>query len=178
MVIAFLLIMTFCRVAIGLVFAISSISKMRDIAQFKLTVRDFHILPSTISGTVAVLFVGSEFAVVLLALLDGMFLFGSFILAIVLLLLFCIALISVLSRRVALSCNCFGTSNTPVSYADVWRNAAFILCALVGCATFFLIRNSTEALGTLEWIVTALGTVVFVLVFIQLGEIVKLFQKY
>src|SRR5579885_1842229 len=44
-----LALLAFCRVVIGLVFSLSSISKGRIIAQFQQTIRQFHILPSSLS---------------------------------------------------------------------------------------------------------------------------------
>lgn len=172
-----LYILTFCRVAIGLVFAASSISKALDIVRFRQTIHSFNILPGQLSDIAALLFLCGEFAVVVLMLIGGSLLTLGFSLAIFLLLLFCIALVSVLARRIHTSCNCFGTSARQVSGFDVWRNAGFILCALAGYAVLAWAKNTQVNLGLVEWVLTGLGAGVFVVIWIQLSEIVQLFRQ-
>src|ERR1700737_4006721 len=126
-------ILAFCRVTTGLVFAISSLSKARDIPTFKQAVLGFRLLPQHLSGPLAILFLCGEFTVVLLVTIGGSLLLSGFVLATLLLLIFCGALASVLARRLQTACNCFGSSEKNVSSADIWRNLGFILCASVGC---------------------------------------------
>ncbi len=172
-----LYMLAFSRVAVGLVFAVSGISKARDIAQFRQTISSFNLLPRWLSGIGAVLFLCGEFAVVVLLLIGGPLLIIGFTLAIFLLLLFCVALVSVLARRIRTSCNCFGTSTKQVSRSDVWRNVGFVLCALVGCGTLAWTKDIQGNLGLLEWALTGLGAVVFIVIWIQLGEIIQLFRQ-
>ena len=172
-----LYMLTFCRVVVGLVFAISSISKARDIAQFKQAVSKFDLLPKRLSGLAALLFLCGEFAVVLLMLIGGPLLLPGFFLAICLLLLFSLVLTSVVIRRIHTSCNCFGASAKPVSSLDVGRNAGFILCALGGCLTLLWAQDTRISLSLPEWLMTGVAAVVFVLIWLQLGEIVQLFRQ-
>lgn len=172
-----LYVLAFCRIAIGLLFAVSSISKMLNIAQFRQTIWNFHILPGKFSGIAAWLFLCCEVAVVVLVAVGGFFLVPGFFLAFFLLLLFCIALMSVVARKIRTSCNCFGVSAKPVSLFDVWRNLGFLLCALVGVAAQVWTKENRGSFSPVEWILTGLGAVVFVVIWIQLAEIVQLFRQ-
>jgi hypothetical protein len=51
-----------CRVATGLVFTISSLSKARNIAQFQQAIFDFHLFSRRLSNLAALLFLYEEFA--------------------------------------------------------------------------------------------------------------------
>lgn len=170
-------LLVFCRVAIGLVFAMSSFSKARDIAQFQQAVFGFHLLSRRLSNLAALLFLGGEFAVVLLVAIGGPFLLAGFALAILLLLIFCAALASVRIRRLPISCNCFGSSKKPVTPVDIWRNIGFLLCAGGGCGALIWTRGVQESLAGIAWIFIALGAGAFVVIWIQLGEIVQLVRQ-
>lgn len=170
-------VMAFCRVAIGLVFAISSLSKARHIAQFQQAVFGFHLLSRRLSNLAALLFLGGECVVVLLVAIGGPFLLAGFALALLLLLIFCAALASVLMRRLQTSCNCFGSSKKPVTPVDIWRNIGFLLCAGGGCEALIWTRGAQESLAGIAWFFIALGAGAFVVIWIQLGEIVQLVRQ-
>ena len=172
-----LYILAFCRVVIGLVFVVSSISKVLHISRFRQAISNFHILPGQLSGAAAILFICGEFAVVIFVIISGPLLLFGFALAIFLLLLFCIALVSVLVRRIRTSCNCFGASTKQVSHFDVWRNVGFILCALGGYGALAWTKGTQGNPGLLEWVLIGLGAAVFVVIWIQLGEIIQLFRQ-
>lgn len=169
-------VLAFCRVAIGLIFAISSVGKIRDIARFQQAIQGFRLLPRSLSNLAALLFLGGEIAVVLFLLIGGTLLLSGFILAILLLLIFCVALASVLIRKLHTSCNCFGTSDRPITTIDIWRNMGFLLCASGGCETFLWMHGEQGSLTGFAWVFITLGASVFVIIWIQLGEIVQLFR--
>ncbi len=170
-------LLAFCRVAIGLVFVLSSFSKVRNIAQFQQAVFDFHLFSRRLSTLAALLFLGGEFAVVLLIAIGGPLLLPGFALAILLLCIFCVALVSVLVRKLHTSCNCFGVSEKPVTAADLWRNVGFLLCAGGGCEAEIWTRGGQGGLEWIAWLLIALGAGVFVMLWIQLGEIVQLLRS-
>jgi len=170
-------LLAFCRVAVGLVFAFSSLRKARDIAQFQQAIAGFHVLSRRLSDLAAPLFLCGEFAVVLLMLIGGPLLLPGFVLAMVLLLLFCAALASVLSRGLRTTCNCFGSSNKPVTLVDIWRNGGFLLCAGGGCEALIWTRGAQGSPEWIAWLLIALFAGVFVMIWIQLGEIVQLFSQ-
>ncbi len=169
--------LAFCRVVIGLVFVVSSVSKVLNLAQFRQAISNFHILPRRLSGVAAMLFLCGEFAVVAFVIIGGPLLSLGFSLASFLLLLFCIALVSVLARGIHAACNCFGTNAKQVSHFDVWRNVGFILCALGGHGALTWTKGTQGDPGLLEWGLIGLGAAVFVMVWIQLGEIVQIFRQ-
>src|SRR5579871_6128532 len=111
-------LLAFCRMATGLVFATAIFGKMRDVAAFQQALYGFHLLSRRLSNLAALLFLGGEVAVVLLLLIGGPFLLYGFALAILLLLIFCMALASVLVRKLHTSCHCFGVSSKPVTHLD------------------------------------------------------------
>ena len=172
-----LYVLTFFRVVIGLTFAVSSGSKTLHISQFRQTVLSFHLLPRRLSGIAALLFLCCEFVVTGFVAIGGRLLLPGFFLAIILLLIFCGVLASVLARRLSLPCNCFGPSEKPVTITDVWRNVGFIFCALGGCAAFVWTQRTSAHLEASEWLLMGLGACVFVMLWIQLGEIAQIFHK-
>jgi peroxiredoxin len=125
-------LLTFCRLVIGLVFAISFVGKARDIGQFAKTIGRFELLPRRWNKTAAWIFLGGEAAVVVLLIVGGPLLPLAFALAGLLLLLFTLALLSALRRNIETSCNCFGASEKLLTYYDVGRNAVFMACSVLG----------------------------------------------
>src|SRR5579859_188906 len=113
-------LLTFCRVAVGLVFAVSSASKLFTLSQFQQTIAHFGLLPNRLHGIAALLFLSGEIGVVALVALGGQWLFSGFVLALVLFLVFCGALASVVVRKIQTPCNCFGASAKPVTPMDIW----------------------------------------------------------
>jgi uncharacterized membrane protein YphA (DoxX/SURF4 family) len=172
-----LYVLTFCKVVIGLVFVFSGISKVRDMAQFRQTLHAFDVLPRNLNNAAAMFFLGGEFVVVALVFISGPLLIFGFFLASVLLLLFCLALVSVLARGIHTTCNCFGASTKDISAFDVWRNIGLIICALTGVAMLIEAKSTRVPLSLLEWVLISLGAGVFVMIWLQLGELVQLFRQ-
>lgn len=170
-------LLAFCRVAVGLVFILSSLGKARNLAQFQQAILGFRLLPRQVSNFAAFLFLGGECAVVVFMVIGGSLLLSGFILAILLLLLFCAALASVLIRRIHTACNCFGSSQKPITLVEIWRNLGFLLCAGGGCEVLLWTRGAQGSLEGIGWLLIALGAGVFVIIWIQLGEIVQLFRQ-
>ncbi|HET8844895.1 MAG TPA: MauE/DoxX family redox-associated membrane protein [Ktedonobacteraceae bacterium] len=170
-------LLVFCRITIGLVFVLSFGGKVRNISEFQETILRFHLLPRRLSKAAALLFLGSELAVVVGMIAGGSFLFPAFVLAFLLLLLFSCAMISVLMRGLSTSCNCFGTSQKPVTATDIWRNVGFLLCASGGAIAALWTQNISLNPTFSLWLLAALGAGVFVLIWIQLGEITRLLSQ-
>ena len=98
--------LVFCRVTIALTFLISSISKAFDLKHFRRAIDAFGILEYKYISPTALFLLSSEVIIALCMILGGRLLLPGFFLAMVLLFLFCIALTSVLVRKISLSCNC------------------------------------------------------------------------
>ncbi len=169
--------LAFCRIVIGLVFLVSSFSKMFNFAKFNQAVISFNLLPERFSAVTALLFLCCELAVTGLVARGGDLLLPGFLLALILLLIFSCALVSVLARRLQTTCNCFGPSEKPVRVTDVWRNLGFILYALGGCAILAWTQHIPERLGAIEWLLMGMCAGVFVLLWTRLGEIMQLFAN-
>lgn len=145
-----LYVLTFCRIVIGLAFWYSFLRKMMNIPVFEQTITQFNILPKHFSRAIALLFLSGEFIVALLVTIGGPFLKPGFYFSIFLLILFCLALISVLRRNIRTSCNCFGSTQKTVSAIEVWRNVGFIMCAFIGCIILARSNNGQEYLNPAE----------------------------
>jgi uncharacterized membrane protein YphA (DoxX/SURF4 family) len=78
-------LLTFCRLVIGLTFALSFVGKVRDVGQFAATIGRFELLPRRWHKTAAWLFLGGEAAVILLLIAGGPLLALAFGLATLLL---------------------------------------------------------------------------------------------
>ncbi len=169
-------IFVFCRIVTGLVFALSSKGKVLHFSRFEQTVIRFDILPRGLSRLAALVFLCGEFAVIALILAGGEALRFGFSLGALLLLTFSAALASVLARNIKTSCNCFGSAEEAVSPYDLVRNAGFIACALQGLV-LITVNTTPIHLGVSEWILAAGSAVVFVIVWVRLGEIVRLFRQ-
>jgi hypothetical protein len=175
----------FCRLVIGLTFAFSFAGKVRDIPSYVHTIRRFNLLPDWLNRAAALAFLCGE-AVVVVAMLphpillskvwDRKVSMGGFILAALMLLVFCAALASVLIRKIQTSCNCFGASEKAVSSYDIVRNIGFITCALGGCGMQVGGLSVLTALSFLEWVLTGIVAVVFVAIWVQVGEIFAFFK--
>lgn len=141
-------LLVFCRLTIGLLFAYAFVSKVRDVAGFAQTITNFKLLPPRWSKGVAWIFLGGEAAVVVFLLIGGELLPLAFGLALVLLTTFTIALVSVLVRGIQTTCNCFGHSQKPVTYANVWRNVAVMSVSLSG---WWLAIQVPEGVASQNW---------------------------
>jgi hypothetical protein len=175
----------FCRLVIGLTFAFSFASKVRDIPLFVQTIQRFKLLPGWLNRAAALAFLCSE-AIVVVAVLPHSILLskvlekrvvtGGFILAALMLIIFCAALASVLMRKIHTSCNCFGASEKQVSTYDIVRNLGFFLCALSGCGVQIGRQTGLAVLGVLDWGLACIAAAVFISLWVNIGEIVAIMR--
>jgi uncharacterized membrane protein YphA (DoxX/SURF4 family) len=163
----------FSRIVTGFVFGLSGIGKLRDMRAFEQALESFRVLPAGLARVSAYLFVIGELTVVALMLLGGRFLLPGFGLGVLLLLIFSIALLSVLVRRLDTPCNCFGPSDKPVSYFDLLRNAGLIGCALLG---WISLPGGQTSLGVAEIALLGLMAVTISTLWIHIGELAESFR--
>ena len=169
-------LLIFFRIVIGIVFFVSALGKLRNFSEFTQTIQRFQILPRMLISPSTWLFISCEITVVILLVLGKQFLVFGFVLAGLLLLIFSMALLSVLIRKISTPCNCFGAGKNPVSVYDIVRNIIFILCALGGWSLYM---GSSANYGTpnlLDWILIGFAASAFVMAIVNLGEIVKVFK--
>lgn len=167
-------LLTFCRLVIGLAFALSFVGKLRDVAQFAETIRNFDLLPKQLTRTAAVLFLTGEAVVVLFMVLGDRLLPVVFTLAGLLLLLFTLALLSALRRNIETSCNCFGASEKPLTYYDIWRNVGFMACSLLGLGLAAQLPVTTQPSNWSELALLGFFAAVFVILWTQFSELATL----
>ncbi|QBD80546.1 hypothetical protein EPA93_33080 [Ktedonosporobacter rubrisoli] len=170
-------VLAFCRMAVGLLFLISFLGKMREPAKFRQTITDFRILPVGLSQMAAFLFLGAELVTVLCMLLGDVLLLPGFLLASLLLLVFSGALAIVLMRGQRTACNCFGNNTKPIELTDLFRNAGLLLCAAGGCGIQSWLNQTLQPLGWLQWLPVTLRATIFVLLWTQLGDLLQLFRQ-
>ena len=125
-------VLMFCRWGIGLTFLASAVGKARDLRAYRQAVVDLTKLPAAAARPVAVATLAAEGLVVLGLAAGRAALPAGFALAGVLLLVFSAVLVAALRRDAAVSCNCFGASERPVSWYDVARNGALLACCGAG----------------------------------------------
>lgn len=169
--------LTFSRIAIGLVFAASSLGKLLDFPAFERTVENFRVLPQRLARVCAYVFLGGEIAVLVLMILGGYsLLIAGFLTATLLLSVFCIALFAVLIRRLQVPCNCFGSSRKPSSPADIWRNVGFLACAMLGIASLTALPDAAVKMSLGEAGLLGMMALVFVTLSVSLGEVLEAFR--
>lgn len=171
------LLLAFCRLALGFVFALSLLGKLRNVQAFRQTIRAFQLLPDWSVGTAMLLFLGSEFLVVLGSILGNRFLFPTFLLATLLLILFSAAMTSVLVRRIQTSCNCFGKSDKAVAVTDLWRNGGLLCCALGGGVLLSWFPQTHDQLTIVAWFLAGAAAMIFVALWLSLRDLVALFHS-
>lgn len=175
MVTIFEYLIVFSRLVIGITFAMSVVGKLRDFSAFKASVENFRLLPKALVLPVAILGILFEITVILFIVLGNQFLLIGFGIALMLLLIFTIALISLLIRNIKVSCNCFGKTKDPVSGYDVVRNIVFIACALAGL--FASIQAVATNMTYVEIGMLMLFAFIFTLLNINLSQIAALFKQ-
>ena len=130
------------RCLIGIVFLVSSISKVVSVTAFGAStrsVRELRLMPEHLARPLAGVVVAAEFAVcALLALPARLATAAGLGLAIVLLGMFAIAILRTVHRAERVACRCFGTSAAPLSRRHAVRNAVLAATAAIGI--FFVSR--------------------------------------
>lgn len=168
--------LTFCRIVIGSVFVVSFLGKIRNVAAFQITIANFRLLPKNLTKGAVVLFLLSEFIVIACMVIGYKLLSIGFLLATFLLVVFSIALVTVLVRKIQTPCNCFGTSLKVISYYDVARNAGFVAFSFGGWAVFSVSDITWIALTLPELALASFAAVAFVMIWTRLSEIVEIFH--
>lgn len=155
-------ILFFFRVMIGLTFLWSLRGKFMDLARFERTVSDFQVLPIRFIrlATIAVLI--GEGVVGVCMLMGGDLLGLGFALAVMMLSLFSVMLALVLRRKIAITCNCFGSSKKQVSGYELWRNAVLIFCASSGLIVNSIFGSAIDLSLTNYLIIGSMSVICFV----------------
>jgi hypothetical protein len=121
-----------CRCALGLVFLVSAVSKLRGFAAFADSVRDIGAVPPGMIRAVALAVTLAECATV--PLLAAAPIAGSLVAA-GLLVGFSATIALVLRRGATVVCRCFGSSTSVFARRHLVRNALLLTVAMVGLMT-------------------------------------------
>jgi Methylamine utilisation protein MauE len=165
------------RVLIGLVFAVSAFTKVRNrrsFAAFRSSIVDLRLLPKPLVNPVAVAVVGTEMVIPALLLAPATPAAG-FVLTMLLLVAFSVAIARVLAAGTTASCRCFGVSAAPFGRHHLYRNGALTVVAAAGLvAAAGPVSSGAVPAGS----AVAAGTAaVGALVVVMLDDIVELFRS-
>jgi hypothetical protein len=167
----------FSRITLALVFLVAFIGKIRDVREFERTVSSFGIIPQYLVPISARAVLCCELCIIVLLGLGESLLLPGFLLACILLLVFSIALRVTLIRKKKIQCNCFGSSLSPVSSYDLWRNGGFLFCAFVGLALSLSLNGRLTQISASVVLLVGLLAIVFALLSMHLQAIIKLFAR-
>jgi hypothetical protein len=122
-------VLLFGRLTLGIVFALSGITKLANVHAFVASVGDFRLLPRRLVAPFAVGVVAAELASAA-ALLRGIGVEAAAVVVLVLLAIFTTALVRSLSRGRTVVCRCFGElSARSLSWTAVLRNGLLLALA-------------------------------------------------
>lgn len=170
-------VITFARIALGLLFTYSFSRKVIDVTNFALTIENFRLLPQSLSRLVAKQVLLVELVCVVLIFIGGSLLGLAFFLSAMLLSVFSLVLTVLIFHKREVSCNCLGTSEKSVSFYDVIRNAGFLVCSLFGLYFVITSNNSGVVLKSGELALVGTMAVIFVAVWTQIGEILDILRS-
>jgi hypothetical protein len=165
----------FCHMALLLLFVASSVQKLSDHTAFERSVKGFAIVPSGWIVPLSWLFLVGE-CLTVVGLLGGLLWGGALrvagvLVALILLILFSGALISVIARGLHVPCGCFGAHNDrPVSWLHLLRNASMLVCGIVALSPTVL-TASLWHYPILVNLLTLLTATTFVIISTHLDEI-------
>ena len=123
-----------CAALIAVVFAASTVSKLRDFRGFARSVPALAPVPRRLVVPVSAAVVIGEAVIVVLVLVP-MSTRTGFVLASVLLLGFTAAIAAAMRRGQRAPCRCFGASDLPIGPVHLVRNAVLGCVAVLGTAT-------------------------------------------
>lgn len=122
----------FVRALVGGVFVFSAMTKLRSRGQFVAfvsSVRAMGLVPACWTTPIAVAVAASELAAAVLVAVDRLYRLGL-VLAVVLLVVFLIAIAVVARRGLEATCRCLGASTRPLGALHLARNAGLAVIAL------------------------------------------------
>ncbi len=155
--------------AIGLLFALSFLHKVRNFQAFTSSVRDYQLLWPRLIQPVAAAIVLAELAVVITLVSPESRAVGG-LLAIVLLLLYAGGIgINLARGRTDISCGCsWGRGHQPIRLAQVLRNLV-----IAGLATIILLPDNGRELLWLDQVSVVLACLVVALIYLTAEELVR-----
>ncbi len=130
------------RIMLGAIFIYAAYEKISSPSEFAQVIRNYRIIPDSLSNLIAVVLPWLEFYCGLF-LIVGIFIRGSSLLLSGILFVFLLALISAQVRGLNIDCGCFGAGET-VGWGKVVEDFFLLLTSL----TIFIIRNDFFSLDS------------------------------
>ena len=133
------------RIALGLVFLVSSIPKLRRPYDFIADVYDYQLVAPQVVHLVGIFLPWLEL-ILALCLVGGVFVHGSLLVSCLALLFFVAIQCSVLCRGMEIDCGCFGfVATSPIGYGTLLRTLLLFAVAFAG---FFAALRSVRFTGS------------------------------
>lgn len=171
-----------CYCLVGLVFAVSSASKLRGRTAFDQFVKAAGILTvATIPGyqasrdgarRIGAAVVAGELAVPVLLVVPGTAGIGLGI-AVLLLTVFGVGIVAAMRRGLRTSCGCFGSSSTPLGTRHLVRNAMLVIAAATGLAFGPDRVGQADPAGLA---VAGAGALILAVLVVRLDDLIDLFM--
>jgi putative oxidoreductase len=131
------------RIILGIVFLISSYSKLKDPIGFVQAIENYKIFGALLSRWGAIFIPALEFILAIL-LITGRWMKETFIITAALFTIFDVMIIQAHLRGLDISCGCFGSSHSPI---DIWKfveNGMFTALAITGLIYYLPGNVSSE----------------------------------
>ena len=143
-------LVAFLRVALGAVFLLASYPKLIDPEGFAKSIANYHLLPVAVERVLALVLPALE-ALIGICLILGAFDFGASLLALVLMVVFTVAIGVAVGRGLDISCGCFDTQDgAKVGLSKIVENVLLTAAAFrvwTGDRSFLSVRGEDEGLG-------------------------------
>jgi uncharacterized membrane protein YphA (DoxX/SURF4 family) len=124
------------RIILGVVFLVSSTSKIRDYWGFSASLDQWSFLPSRSRTLLAQTVIFSELIIVIFIMIPGIAIV-SWLISIFLMCIFSSAIGYALIRRQTITCHCFTSTKTNISIFDLIRNFILVFISFTGFASEF-----------------------------------------
>lgn len=131
------------RIILGIVFLISSYSKLKNPIGFAQAIENYKIFGALLSRWGAIFIPALEFILAIL-LITGRWMKETFIITAALFTIFDVMIIQAYLRGLDISCGCFGSSHSPI---DIWKfveNGIFTALAITGLIYYLPGNVSSE----------------------------------
>ena len=131
------------RIILGIVFLISSYSKLKNPIGFAQAIENYKIFGALLSRWGAIFIPALEFILAIL-LITGRWMKETFIITAALFTIFDVMIIQAHLRGLDISCGCFGSSHSPI---DIWKfveNGMFTTLAITGLIYYLPGNVSSE----------------------------------
>jgi uncharacterized membrane protein YphA (DoxX/SURF4 family) len=132
------------RIVLGIVFLISSYTKLKDPMGFAQAIENYKIFGAFLSRWGVIFIPALEF-ILAIFLITGIWIRETFITTTALFIIFDIMIFQAYLRGLDISCGCFGTSHSPI---DIWKfmeNGIFTILTIAGLVYYLPVKLESQA---------------------------------